>query len=107
MPQGGTTPGVCAAVASLTLYDATRSGASGIGSEAARDRAAQVAADYTDAEPLTVSDPLAVEATLPGDGRRAVYVVTVKLAQDLGAGNRRRDLSGRCQRRPAPRDRGD
>lgn len=75
------TPGVCAAVASLTLYDATR-GSSGdaIGSEAARSRAAQVAAEYTGAEPLAVSEPLAVTATLPGDQRRAVYVVTVELA---------------------------
>ena len=79
---GADTPGVCAAVASLTLYDAVRGGASGIGSEAARDRAVQVAADYVDAEALTVSDPLEVEATLPGDERRAVYVVTVGLATD-------------------------
>ncbi len=86
-PQPGwfapNTAGVCAAVASLTLYDAARGGESGIGSEAARERAAQVAADYTDAAPLTVSDPLAVEATLPGADRRAVYVVTVGLAKDL------------------------
>ena len=83
MPHGGTTPGVCAAVASLTLYDATRSSpADGIGSAAARDRAAQVAAEYTDANVIAVSDPLAVQATLPDAKRRSVYVVTVELAAD-------------------------
>ncbi len=83
MPQGGTTPGVCAAVASLTLYDATQSSpADGIGREVAQERATQVAADYTDANVIAVSDPLAVQATLPGAKRRSVYVVTVELAAD-------------------------
>ncbi len=79
------TPGVCAAVELLALYGGTRDAAGGIGSAAAKTDAAQVAAQYYDAPALALSDPLAVQAALPGESRRALYVVTVKLSDDSPA----------------------
>ena len=74
------TPGVCAAVESLKLYQAARADAGGIGSDTARADASKVAADHYDAPALAVGDPLAVRASLPGDPPRALYVVTVRLS---------------------------
>ncbi|MFN8448133.1 MAG: hypothetical protein U0521_05985 [Anaerolineae bacterium] len=97
------TPGVCAAVRSLALYDARRvDPASGLGREAAQSAAEQVAADHYDAAPLGVSEPLAVEASLPGAAPRL-------LGRDGAAERRRarksrRDLSGRRHRRAARPD---
>lgn len=79
------TPGVCAAVASLKLYDGVRADpADGIGLAAARERAEQVAAlyydaGYYDASVLSVGMPLAVQVRLSGESRQAVYLVTVHL----------------------------
>lgn len=75
------TPGVCAAVRSLALYDARRvDPADGLGREAAQADAERVAADHYDAAPLDVSEPLAVEASLPGAPRSVYSVVTVRLS---------------------------
>lgn len=75
------TPGVCAAVRSLALYDARRvDSADGLGREAAQANAERVAADHYDAAPLAVSAPLAVEVSLPGAPRRVYLVVTVRLS---------------------------
>ncbi len=80
MPQGGTTPGVCAAVASLKLYSASRiNPADGIGIEAARERANEIAAEHYSARVITVGTPLAVEAALSGSARQALYLVTLRL----------------------------
>ena len=73
------TPGVCAAVESLKLYQAVRAEPGGIGSEAAKTDAAKVVVDHYDASALAVSDATAFQATLPGSPQRAVYVVTVRL----------------------------
>lgn len=84
-PQAGwfapETPGVCAAVSSLRLYAARRvDPGGGIGRDAAQSAAEQVIAAHYDVTPLTVSEPLAVEAALPGDDRRVYTVVTVRLS---------------------------
>jgi len=90
-PQSGwfapETPAVCAAVASLAVYQAQRSDPqNGIGRDAAQSRAKAIAAEhYGDLPPdvpLDVSEPLAVQAALPGDPRSAYYVVTVRLRDE-------------------------
>jgi hypothetical protein len=80
--------GACAAAQSLKLYGATRAEAAGIGRDAAQAKAAQVIAEYYDAPPLVVSEPLAVEAALPGRERRAYFVITVRLTDDSPLGSR-------------------
>lgn len=85
-PEVSTTPGVCAAVESLTLYGGTRTNPAGIGREAAAARAAQVVTEYYDTAALTVSEPLAVDATVT-DERRAYFVVTARLTDDEPPGS--------------------
>ncbi|MEP7292325.1 MAG: hypothetical protein ABI835_11105 [Chloroflexota bacterium] len=74
------TPGVCAAVEALRVYEAVRVESDGTGVEAARSAAAQVVSEHYDTEALAFSEPLAVQAALPGDQRRSFYVVTAKLS---------------------------
>lgn len=81
------TPGVCAAVESLTLYSARRVDSAGIGREAAQAAAGQVIAAHYGMPPLVVSEPLAVEAALPGSDRRAYAVVTALLSDDAPPGS--------------------
>ncbi len=80
------TPGICAAVESLTLYNARRADVGGIGRDAAVLDAAQVVAKYydfgTSTPPIHRSIPLGVEATLPGDQQRAYYAITMALSDD-------------------------
>jgi hypothetical protein len=74
------TPGVCAAVASLTAAQATRGEPSGgIGRGEALTLAQQIAAEHYDPPPNQFSDPLGVYAALPGDQRRPLYLVTAHL----------------------------
>lgn len=73
------TPGVCAAVSSLALYAGQRGAVSGIGPIAARTAAAQVFAQQYDAEATDLSEPLAVQANLPGEPRQALYLVTARI----------------------------
>ncbi len=88
-PQPGwfaaNTPGVCAAVASLRLYQGVRADASGSSSDAARAAASKIAADYYDASAQAVSNPLAVQAALPGHNRQTVYLVTIGLSDSKAA----------------------
>jgi hypothetical protein len=81
------TPGACAAVQSLKLYAGSRANLTGIGREAAQIRAEQLVAEYYDVVPLAVSEPLAVEATLPDESRRAYYVVTARLTDSAPPGS--------------------
>ncbi|MCC6803477.1 MAG: hypothetical protein IT319_11385 [Anaerolineae bacterium] len=81
------TPGVCAAVESLRLYAARRVDSVGIGREAAQAAAAQMIAAHYGVPPLVVSEPLAVEAALPGDARRAYAVVAALLSDAAPSGS--------------------
>jgi hypothetical protein len=80
------TPGVCAAVDSLVLYGATRANVGGIGRDVAILDAAQVVQTHyefgTAALPSSRSEPLGVQATLPGDLPRTYYVITMALSDD-------------------------
>lgn len=80
------TPGVCAAVDSLVLYHASRANVGGIGRDAAILDAAQVVTSHYDfgtaARPTHRSEPLGVQATLPGDQARAYDVLTMALSDD-------------------------
>ena len=82
-PQAGWfpagTPGVCAAVASLTAYQAGRDGDGGIGRTAALENAQRTLTEHYDTLALAVSEPLPVQATLPDKVRQAYYVVTAQL----------------------------
>jgi hypothetical protein len=78
------TPGICAAVDSLKLYDGQRADVGGIGRDAALADAAQVALKYYTSPPpagaaffLAV---LGVEATLPAQQRQGYYVVVAPLS---------------------------
>jgi hypothetical protein len=73
------TPGVCAAVSSLALYAGQRSAVSGIGPIGAQTAAAQVFAEQYGAEATDLSEPLAVQANLPGEPRQALYVITARI----------------------------
>lgn len=73
------TPAVCAAVDSLRLYSAQRSEPSGsIGNDAARSSAEQIFAQHYDSPAITISEPLAVQASLPSAERGGYYVVTAQ-----------------------------
>ncbi len=73
-------PGVCAAVDSLRLYQGQRSNpAQGIGRAAAEEAAARAITEHYDSPAPTLSEPLAVQAMLPGTTRQAYYVVTAQL----------------------------
>jgi hypothetical protein len=73
------TPAVCAAVDSLRLYSAQRSEPSeSFGSDAARSSAEQIFAQHYDSPAITISEPLAVQASLPGTERGGYYVVTAQ-----------------------------
>lgn len=79
------TPGVCAAAASLAVYQAVRGGSpDAISPDQARAVAEAVAGAHYDAPVTQVSAPLAVWATLPeaGGERRAYAVVTARLGND-------------------------
>ena len=77
------TPGVCAAVASLSLAAAVRVNPdANNGKNAALETAAQVINDVYGVSTLKISEPLAVQATLPGSERRAYFVVTAQLTAD-------------------------
>lgn len=73
------TPGVCAAVNSLKLYAGQRGAVGGIGPLAARAAAAQVFAEHYGAQAITLSEPLAVQANLPGEPRQPLYLVTGRI----------------------------
>lgn len=75
------TPGVCAAVSSLTLYQGNRWAVAGIGPLAAQQAAAQVLEQHYGAPGTEISHPLAVQATLPGEPRQAYYVITARVGQ--------------------------
>lgn len=81
----GDPPGVCAAVESLKLYQGVRTDANGISSDEARAAAAHIAADHYGVSAQTVSDPLAVQATLPGQPPQTVYLITVGLSDGKAA----------------------
>lgn len=71
------TPGVCAAVDSLRLYGGQRSGAEhGTGATAAENGAAQAVTEHYDSPAQSMSEALAVEATLPGTERADYYLLT-------------------------------
>jgi hypothetical protein len=73
------TPAVCAALDSLRLYSAQRGGTDGnIGSGAARSTAEQIFAQHYDSPAITISEPLAVQASPPGAERGGYYVVTAQ-----------------------------
>jgi hypothetical protein len=76
------TPGVCAAVSSLVLYGAARTSVGGIAPETAKTAAAKLVSDHYGISPLTIGEPLAVQATLPNQERQTYYVVTAALSND-------------------------
>jgi hypothetical protein len=75
------TPGVCAAVDSLRLYQGQRSNITGgIGREAAVSAAEQAVAEHYETPALAFSEPLAVLATLPEDDeQQTFYLFTAQL----------------------------
>jgi hypothetical protein len=79
------TPGVCAAVESLKLYEGQRSAASERGAQDARSIVGQLAANTYEGGALALSEPLIVQATLPGDERRTYSLVTAQLSGDAAA----------------------
>ncbi|MBI1258023.1 MAG: hypothetical protein GC204_11180 [Chloroflexi bacterium] len=80
------TPGVCAAVDSLVLYQATRADVGGIGRDTALDDAMLVVVEHykLNASDIALTDRavLSVEAALPGDQRRGYYVASIRLNND-------------------------
>lgn len=77
------TPGVCAAVSSLAIYSAARGDPNaGIGRQGAQSYALQVVAEHYGITALHLSEPLAVQATLPSEERHAYFVVTARLSDD-------------------------
>lgn len=75
------TPGACAAVSSLALVQGNRWAVMGMGPRAAQAVAAQVLEQHYGAPASSISLPLAVQATLPGEPRQAYYVVTARVGQ--------------------------
>ncbi len=86
-PQAGwfapDTPGVCAAVESLRVYQAQRADPTGIGVDAARAAAEQTVEAHYDAPALELGEPLAVDAALPGEVRHRYYVIAARLSDTL------------------------
>jgi hypothetical protein len=87
------TPGVCAAVDSLVLYQATRADVGGIGNFVDAGGAAQLVITEDAAQFVKLhygfgasvhpsSVPLGVQATLPGDQPHAYYLVTMRLSDN-------------------------
>jgi hypothetical protein len=83
------TLGVCSAVDSLKLYDASRADVGGIGRDAALVEAAQATAQHYTGQiapdtgiSIKVSPAVGVQATLPGDQRRGYYLVIMPLSAD-------------------------
>ena len=74
------TPALCAAVDSLKLYQGQRGDGNGIGSAAAEEAATLAIREHYGASASDLSEPLAVQATLPGEARQAYYVVTAQLS---------------------------
>ena len=82
------TPGVCAAVESLTLYGAQPDNVGGIGRDAALTDGVKIALQhYSIPDGVSILyqnwPALGVQATLPGEKRRGYYVVVVPLNNDL------------------------